>query len=203
MVNLLVVNMLKIFIPSFIVLLLIALAVAILILCNEDDIESDKYHKARRVATRVEVKNEERCDTYHNFNYYCASERCNSNTYKFINALYDNFPEDFVIIPNVKVGKLISAFDKVENFDKSVLNKTIDVGMFYKETMQPLVLIDLICQNSDDKNMQKAPSEVLLAVSKLKIPTVEVVANDFYDGIKLKQELLKLMPADIKKKYSK
>lgn len=203
MVNLLVVNMLKIFIPSFIVLLLIALAVAILILCNEDDIESDKYHKARRVATRVEVKNEERCDTYHNFNYYCASERCNSNTYKFINALYDNFPEDFVIIPNVKVGKLISAFDKVENFDKSVLNKTIDVGMFYKETMQPLVLIDLICQNSDDKNMQKAPSEVLLAVSKLKIPTAEVVANDFYDGIKLKQELLKLMPADIKKKYSK
>lgn len=203
MLSLLNVNMLNIFIPSFILLILIAVAVAILILCNEDDVESDKYHKARRVATKEVVKKEDRTETYHDFNYYCASERCNSNTYKFINALYDTFPNDFVIIPNVKVGKLVAAFDKPENFDKSILNKTIDVGMFYKETMEPLVMIDLVCPSSNDKCMDRANESVLSSISKLNIPVAEVVANDFYDGVKLKQELLKLMPAKIKKKYSK
>lgn len=201
MANLLNVNMLNIFIPSFVILILIATAVAILILCNEDDVESDKYHKARRVATMEQPK--EKVDTYHDFGYYCASERCNKNTYKFINTLYDNFPNDFVVVPNVKVGRLISAFDKVENFDKKILNKTMDVGLFYRETMQPLVMIDLVCPESNDKSMQQANTDVLKAVSSLKIPAVEVVANDSYDEVKIKQELLKLMPANIKKKYSK
>ena len=202
MLNILNVNMLNIFIPSFIILILIAIAVAILILCNEDDVDSDKYHKARRVPTKKEEDEECHDETYHDYDYYCASEKCNSKTYKFLNCLYDNFPSDFVIIPNVKVGKLISAFDNPTNFDKCVLNKTMDVGIFLKDNMQPLCMIDLVDPNSNEKNMQKADALVLAAISKLKIPVAEVVANDFYDDVKLKQELLKLMPANIKKKYA-
>jgi len=103
-------NMLTIFIPVFTMLVLSAIAVAILILCNEDDIESDKYYKARRVATKSEDKNVERVATYHDFKYYCASEKCTNETYRFINALYENFSDDFMFVPNVKVGNLISVF---------------------------------------------------------------------------------------------
>ncbi len=196
-------NMLTIFIPVFAMLVFTAVAVAILILCNEDDIESDKYYKARRVATQSENKDIERVATYHNFKYYCASEKCTSETYKFINTLYENLSSDFEFVPNVKVGSLISAFDDTNNYSPQVIKSKIDVGIFLKETMQPLVMVDLINKDNPNKELAKAEAETLSAIKQLKIAVCEVVTEDVYDGAKLKQELLKLMPADIKKKYSK
>ena len=196
-------NMLTIFVPVFTMLVLSAIAVAILILCNEDDIESDKYYKARRVATKSEDKNVERVATYHDFKYYCASEKCTNETYRFINALYENFSDDFMFVPNVKVGNLISIFGNPDEVDSNVLKSTIDVGIFLKETMKPLVMVDLVSRENPNKELAKAKNETLTAIKKLSIAVCEVVTENVYDGAKLKQELLKLMPADIKKKYSK
>ncbi len=187
-------NIINIFIPVFVLLLLFAITCAILVLAAENDIESDKYLKARGKNTSLPLCSSNIFDTY------CENEKCCENVYKFINMLYEIFPNDFIIVPNVSLKKFIENYSSLDNFNKDVINKTVDLGIFYKNR-QPLVMIDLIDKNSKNESMQKFTKDIAKALSSLNIPVAEVVIEKSFDLLKLKTELLKLMPKHIMKKY--
>lgn len=192
--NLLMISIINIFIPIFVVLLVIAITCAMLVLAAENDIESDKYLKARGKERTLPIS------SLNVFEEYCQDEKCCDNVYKFINVLYEIFPRDFIIVPNVGLGKLIKNYSSIEDYNKKVLTKTADIGIFYKNS-KPLVMIDLIDNNSDNPNMKRFTNDIAYVLQSINIPVVEVVMKKRFDLHKLKHELFKIMPKKIMKKY--
>lgn len=178
-------SIIHIFIPVFVALFLIAVACAALVLAAENDIESDKYYLARKINK-------------HSIDYYSDNTMACDKVYRFVNVLYEVFPKDFIIIPNVKLDKLLDE----KNIDSDAKKQVLGIGIFYKNYL-PLLVIDLIDKNNVNESMIKFTKDVVIALQEINIPIAQVYIEDNYDISKLKQSLLELMPAKIKNKYLK
>ena len=114
----------------------------------------------------------------------------------FLNAVHKALPNDFIAFPKVALANLVMpTSDKVTY--NLVADKMVDICIFTKDTMEPLLVVDLIEQEVSNITFNKMNDIAKRAVKTVKLPIIEINVRDNYDIPKLRRDLLSAMPDKI------
>ena len=78
-----------------------------------------------------------------------------------------------------------------------ILSKYVDVCIFYRRTMQPVLAIDLFNSNPIKQTLKKMDSDVYEALKIANIPIVEIKLVDNYDINILRKNIFDCLPPKI------
>ena len=114
----------------------------------------------------------------------------------FLNAIHKALPSDFIAFPKVGLANLLApSGDKISY--NLVSDKVVDVCVFTKETMEPILVIDLIEYEVTAIAFNKMNEVAKKAIKIVKLPIIEIEVKDSYDINKLRRDLLTAMPDKI------
>lgn len=119
---------------------------------------------------------------------------CTEAEMKFLENLHRAMPKDFIAFPRVGVDQLVSP-NKDKNAYNAIMSKYLDVVVFTRKDMTPVLVIDLV-QKSSVQSMQldELDSNVLKVLKAVKINVVKIFIEPTYDLDKLKEQVLNNLP---------
>ncbi len=117
---------------------------------------------------------------------------CTEFEMKFLEALHKALPRDCISFPNVGVSRLVEPKDNLIDY-KSVLNKFVDVCVFLRKDMQPILVIDLYQSSPVAQQMKRFDDSINKVLKEVKIPVMHKMIEDEYNIEDLRIELLNAM----------
>lgn len=117
---------------------------------------------------------------------------CTEKEMIFLNALHKALPRDCIAFPNVGVSKLIEPKGNLIDY-KLVLDKYVDVCVFLRKGMKPILVIDLYEPSPIAQQLKKFDDNVLAVLNEVKIPVMHKQIESEYNVEELKVEVLKKM----------
>ena len=117
---------------------------------------------------------------------------CTEQEMVFLNALHKALPRDCISFPNVGVSKLIEPKGNLVDY-KSVIDKYVDVCVFLRKGMKPILVIDLYEPSPIAQQLKKFDDNVLAVLNEVKIPVMHKQIESEYNVEELKVEVLKKM----------
>ncbi len=111
---------------------------------------------------------------------------------KFLDALHKALPRDCISFPNVGVGKIVEPKGQLSDYNV-VLNKFVDVCVFLRKDMTPILVIDLYDPSPAAQQLKKFDDSVTAVLKATKIPVLHKQIQNSYDIESLKIEVLKAM----------
>lgn len=119
---------------------------------------------------------------------------CSESEMRFLEYLHRAMPKQLIAFPRVGVDQLVSP-NKDKNAYNAIMSKYVDVVVFTRKDMTPVLVIDLVQQNSAqsmqyaelDTNVQKVLKAVKLNILKINI-------EQTYDLEKLKDQIVNALP---------
>lgn len=119
---------------------------------------------------------------------------CTEAEMKFLENLHRAMPKDFIAFPRVGVDQLVSP-NKDKNAYNAIMSKYLDVVVFTRKDMTPVLVIDLV-QKSSVQSMQldELDSNVLKVLKAVKLNVVKIFVEPTYDLDKLKEQVLNNLP---------
>lgn len=119
---------------------------------------------------------------------------CTEAEMKFLENLHRAMPKDFIAFPRVGVDQLVLP-NKDKNAYNAIMSKYLDVVVFTRKDMTPVLVIDLV-QKSSVQSMQldELDSNVLKVLKAVKINVVKIFIEPTYDLDKLKEQVLNNLP---------
>lgn len=121
---------------------------------------------------------------------------CSEIEMKFLEALHKAMPRELIAFPYVGVDNIITSKNDKNVYNK-ILSKYIDVCIFYRRTMQPVLAIDLFNSNPIKQALKKMDSDVYDALKLVNIPIVEIKLVDNYDINILRKNIFDCLPPKI------
>lgn len=118
---------------------------------------------------------------------YCTEEEM-----KFLEALHKALPRDCISFPNVGVSKLIEPKGNLVDYN-SVLDKYVDVCVFLRKDMTPILVIDLYQSSPVAQQLKKFDENVSNVLKVVKIPVLHKQIDSSYNIEDLKIEVLQAM----------
>ena len=122
---------------------------------------------------------------------YCTEEEM-----KFLEALHKALPRDCISFPHVGLAKLIEPKNNMVDF-KEVSNKHVDICVFLRNNMQPILVIDLDQQSPDAQHLKKFDSSITNILKEVKIPIIHKQIENQYNINELKMEVLKSLDSAV------
>ncbi len=95
----------------------------------------------------------------------------------FYNIIVDEFAKDYVILPQVPLSSIINKNKKFDKQYQNELYRTIDIGIFDKETRYPLLLIEINDKSHTKANRYQRDLKVREIAEIAEIPLIT-----FYSG---------------------
>lgn len=117
---------------------------------------------------------------------------CTEKEMVFLNALHKALPRDCISFPNVGVSKLIEPKGNLVDY-KSVMDKYVDVCVFLRKGMKPILVIDLFEASPVAQQLKKFDDNVLAVLKEVKIPVMHKQIQNEYNIEELKIEVLQKM----------
>ena len=114
----------------------------------------------------------------------------------FLKCLSKVLPAEFVAYPKVGVDNLVQPKnDKV--LYNTILSQYIDVCVFLRTTMEPVLAIDLFSPSPVEQQMKKLHPNVIKAMQTVKIPLIQFQVAEEYNLIELRTKVIDAMPSKI------
>ena len=115
------------------------------------------------------------------------------NEVKFLNDLCKILPSEFVAFPHVGVDNIVQPKgDKV--LYNTILSQYLDVCVFLKKTMEPVLAIDLYEPSPIEQQMKQLHPNVVKALTTVKIPLLAYQLSEEYDLGELRTKVIDAMP---------
>ncbi|MBQ2864461.1 MAG: DUF2726 domain-containing protein [Clostridia bacterium] len=112
----------------------------------------------------------------------------------FLKSLTKVLPAEFVAYPKVGVDNLVQPKnDKV--LYNTILSQYIDVCVFLRTTMEPILAIDLFSASPVEQQMKKLHPNVIKAMQTVKIPLIQYQISEEYNLIELRTKVIEAMPS--------
>ena len=169
-----------VYLPTIIILLAIAGAIFI-------------YIKVRKIVNKekeVVVVDDGTTDVVLNPKY------CTEDEMRFLEALHKALPRDCIGFPKVGLDNIIDPKGNVNGYNK-LLAKYADVCVFLRESMKPILIIDLYSKGALAQKISKLDENVLKMLKIIKIPVIQIELQDTYIVEKLKADILNAMNSDV------
>lgn len=116
------------------------------------------------------------------------------NEVSFLKNLYKILPSDFIAFPRVGVDNLVQPKnDKV--LYNSILSQYVDVCVFLKSTMEPILAIDLYEASPVEQQMKQLHPNVIKALKTVNIPILSYQLSEEYNLIELRARVIDAMPS--------
>ena len=113
----------------------------------------------------------------------------------FYKAVLSCLPIDFICFPKVSVARLVVP-KQDKNLFNTILNEYVDVAIFLRDTMEPVLAIDLYDKTNPEK-LAELPTNIKTAFSNVKLDFIQVEAQDSYSIDELRKKIISAMPAKI------
>ncbi len=111
----------------------------------------------------------------------------------FLKNLYNVLPAEFVAFPHVGVDNLVKPKgDKV--LYNTILSQYIDIAIFLKATMEPVLAIDLYSPSPVAQALKQTHPNVKKALQTVGIPLMEYQLSEEYDLMELKAKVFDALP---------
>ena len=120
---------------------------------------------------------------------------CTEKEMVFLNALHKALPRDCISFPNVGVSKLIEPKNNLNDYH-SVMDKYVDVCVFLRKGMKPILVIDLFEQSPAAQQLKKFDDNVSAVLKAVKIPVLHKKICHTYPIEDLRIEILQAMNSD-------
>ena len=117
---------------------------------------------------------------------------CSEKEMKFLEALHKALPRDFICFPNVGITKLIEPKNNLNDYNL-VLNKYVDICVFLRKGMTPVLAIDLYEQSPAAQQLKKFDNNITDILNVVKIPILHKQIEENYPIEDLRIELLQAM----------
>lgn len=117
---------------------------------------------------------------------------CSEKEMIFLNALHKALPRDCISFPNVGVSKLIEPKGNLSDY-KSVLDKYVDICVFLRKGMKPILVIDLFEPSPASQQLKKFDENVTAVLKAVKIPVLHKKISSNYPIEDLRIEILQAM----------
>ena len=111
---------------------------------------------------------------------------------KFLDALHQALPRDCISFPNVGVAKIIEPKGQLVDYNV-VMNKFVDICVFLRKDMTPILVIDLFDPSPAAQQLKKFDDSVTAVLKEVKIPVLHKQIQPKYDVEALKIEVLSAM----------
>ena len=111
---------------------------------------------------------------------------------RFLEAIHKALPRDCISFPNVGVSKLIEPKGSLVDYN-SVMDKYVDICVFLRKDMKPILVIDLYSQSPVSQQLKKFDDNVSAVLKEVKIPVLHKLIQTNYNIDDLKIELLQAM----------
>lgn len=115
---------------------------------------------------------------------YCTEEEM-----KFLEALHKSLPRDFISFPHVGVSKLIEPKGNMIDY-KSIQGKYVDICVFLRKTMTPILVIDLYQQSPVAQQLKKFDDFTNNVLKAVKIPVIRKAIQNNYNSEELLVDVL-------------
>ena len=117
---------------------------------------------------------------------------CSEQEMQFLEAVHKALPREFIAFPNVGVSSLIKPKNNMGDY-KSVMDKYLDVCIFLRKEMTPVLVIDLYDQSPAKQQLKKFDDNVTNVLKVIKVPVIHKQIQTKYDSNDLRLELLNAM----------
>lgn len=123
---------------------------------------------------------------------------------KILEYVHKALPKDFIAFPRVGVNQIVSPTKNLVAYN-SILSKYLDICVFYRKTMEPLLVIDLQWDNEIKQQFKVMDNNVVAVLNAVKLKVVPIKVEPAYDIAELRKKLLSALPdkmiAMLKKDY--
>lgn len=167
--------------------------ITVLIAVGINNLEKRSYKKStRRDPNKINLKLRE--------------EYIDKREFAFLNLLFQTLPEEFVAFPNVGLANIVAP-----NGDKVAYNRVysefVDVCIFQKDTMRPLLAIDLYKVESVHAAFRKMSDFAIRSLKSVGIKVLVVDISKIKTVSELRREIIAHMPdsviSDFRQKLTK
>lgn len=117
---------------------------------------------------------------------------CTEKEMVFLSALHKALPRECISFPQVGVSTLIEPKGNLVDY-KSVLEKYVDICVFLRKGMTPILVIDLYEPSPAAQQLKKFDDNVLAVLKEVKIPVLHKQIENEYNIEDLKIEVLQAM----------
>ena len=115
---------------------------------------------------------------------YCTEEEM-----IFLEALHKSLPRDCIAFPHVGVSKLLEPKGNLNDY-KLVQDKFVDVCVFMRKDMKPILVIDLFQSSPIAQQLKKFDTNVSNVLKVVKIPVLHKEIKETYNTEELLLEVL-------------
>lgn len=136
--------------------------------------ESGKKHKGK---LEVELKKE-----------YTSAEEM-----KLLEYIHKALPKDFIAFPRVGVDQIVSPTKNLVAYN-SIMSKYVDICVFLRKTMEPVLVIDIMWDNEAKQQFAEMDGNVVDVLNTVKMKVVKIKVEPAYDIQSLKKTLLTALP---------
>jgi hypothetical protein len=117
------------------------------------------------------------------------SNYCTEDEMRFLDALHKALPRECISFPRVGVSKLIDPKGSMNDFN-SVLDQYVDVVVFLRKEMKPILVIDLYHASPAAQQLKKFDENVNTVLKAVKLPIMKKQIAPTYDINQLLVEVL-------------
>ena len=117
------------------------------------------------------------------------SNYCTEDEMRFLEALHRALPRECISFPRVGVSKLIEPKGSMNDY-KSVLDQYVDVVVFQRKDMKPILVIDLYHASPATQQLKTFDENVTTVLKAIKLPIMKVQIAPAYDINQLLVEVL-------------
>ena len=121
---------------------------------------------------------------------------CTEEEMKFLEALHRSLPREFISFPHVGVTQLIEPKNNMNDY-RTVIDKYVDVCIFLRKEMKPVLVIDLFSQSPVAQQLKKFDDNVSSVLKVAKIPVLHKQIQNSYNLEELLKEVLNKMDASV------
>lgn len=114
---------------------------------------------------------------------------CTEQEMHFLDALHKALPRECISFPRVGVTKIIQPKGNLVDF-KSVMGQYLDIVVFLRKEMIPILVIDLYEESPATQQLKKFDDNVITVLNAIKLPIMKKQIQENYNIDELLVEVL-------------
>ena len=111
----------------------------------------------------------------------------------FLKALHKALPSDFIAFPKVSLAFLLMP-DKERISYNLVSGLFVDICVFVRDTMEPVLVIDLLEQEPSTLSFKEMEKLAKKALQTVNLSVIDIKVQGEYDIIELRKQILNKLP---------
>ena len=115
---------------------------------------------------------------------------------KFLEYLHRAMPKELIAFPKVGVDQIVVPKKDKVAFN-AILSKYVDICVFVRKTMEPVMVVDLVASNASVEQYNEMDTNVVAVLKAVKVPVLRVKIEEGYDIEALRANILNVLPAKV------